>query len=124
LASTKALLRCGGHDGGKDDMRLLFPACMAAPRNSTLWASASRSCALLTALLDPCARADSTCDDKVVMSQMAMLQPELQCTCHTFWQAPARHGTKALGERETANTGYAYACSTDWACRLLPVRRI
>jgi hypothetical protein len=112
LDSVLALLDSGGHDGGADDVRLLFAASKAVPRHLTLWARASHSRAFeqaVAALLEPCARADAMYKKKVLVSQMAVMQPRLQYTCHRFWQALARHGTMALGAQETANTWHAYA---------------
>jgi hypothetical protein len=112
LDSIKALLSHGGHDGGAEDVRLLFAASKAVPRHSRLWASALHSRALeqaIAALLEPCARADDNYKDRVLVSQMAGMQPKLQYMCHTFWQALAKHGTKALGARQTASTLHAYA---------------
>jgi hypothetical protein len=99
LDSIKALLGCGGHDGGAGDVRLLFAASKALPRHSMLWTHALRSRELepaITALLDPCVRADATYKDKALVSQMALMQPKLQCMCNTFWQALAKHSTTAL----------------------------
>jgi hypothetical protein len=110
LDSMKALLSHGRHDGGADDVRLLFAASKAVTRHSMLWARAS--CALnpaVAALMDPCARSDAMYKDNVLVSQMAVLQPRLQYMCQTFWQALARHGTTALDARGTANTFNAYA---------------
>lgn len=74
LDSIKALLGCGRHDVGADDVHLLFAASMAVPRHLTLWGRASSSRALepaLTALLDTCARADDTYRNNVLVPQMA-----------------------------------------------------
>jgi hypothetical protein len=112
LDSIKALLGCGRHDGGVDDVRLLFAASQVVPRHSQLWASASRSRALepaITALLNPCASADATYKDKVLVSQMAVMQPKLQYICHTFWQALAKNGTAASDARATATILNVYA---------------
>jgi hypothetical protein len=110
--SIKTLLSHGGHDGGADDVRLLFAASKSVPRHSRLWASALHSRALeqaIAALLEPCARADDNYKDRVLVSQMAGMQLKLQYMCHTFWKAFAKHGTKALRSRETASTLHAYA---------------
>jgi hypothetical protein len=113
LDSIKALLSHGGHDSGADDVRLLFAASKAGPRHSRLWASTLHSRALkkqaIAALLEPCARADDNYKDRVLVSQMAGMQPKLQYTCHTFWQALSKHGTTALGARKTGTTLHAYA---------------
>jgi hypothetical protein len=63
IFSIKALLGCGGHGGGADDVCLLFATSKAVPKHSTLWARALWSRALvpaLTALMDTCARAVGT----------------------------------------------------------------
>jgi hypothetical protein len=112
LDSINTLLACGASDGSADDVHLLFAASKAVPRHSRLWAHALRTNALvpsISALLDRCACEDSTYRDKVLVSQMAILQPRLYCTCNTFWQRLATDGMQALDARQAANTLYAYA---------------
>jgi hypothetical protein len=112
LDSIMGLLRCCRHDGSADDVSLLFAKSKAVSRHSKLWACALRSRALVTALAAswiparvPLARTAKACWS----SQMAMLHVNQQYTCSTFWQELARHGTKTLHARASANTLYACA---------------
>jgi hypothetical protein len=59
--------------------------------------------------MDPCGRNDGTYLNSVLVSQMAMLQIHLQHTCNTFWRGLAKHGTKTLNARASANMLYACA---------------
>jgi hypothetical protein len=112
LDSIIGLLGCSRHDGGAADVRLLFATSKAVPRHSTLWARALRSRAHVTAptaLMDPCARDLGTYRKSMLACQTAMLQVNLQYTSDTFWEGLARHGTKTLIARASANTLYACA---------------
>jgi hypothetical protein len=107
-----ALLGCGRHDGGADDVNLLLATSKAVPRHSTLWARTLHSHALvpsLTALMDPCARNVGTYRNSVLASQMAMLQMNIQYTCDTLWQGLVKHRTTTLNARASVNALYACA---------------